>query len=388
MAENKIKKAVIREDLLSITKDYRKAILLNQFIYWSERVSDADKFIEKENEIAKNNGEVERELFYGWIYKTAEELAGEVMLGLSASQIRRHINDLVDLGYISKRRNPKYKWDRTLQYRVNLVSIAKDLKKNGFPLSDYKIDIPDNENTNVHGCVINDGPAENQSQSDGRAIPEITTRNYNTEITYTDCPCDDDELPFRIDDNSKPKGLEIYNSRSGEREGRISMRLGSKPKQSDVVPLRDMPTRAKEMAKEMVCEGEEELVDGIQQCVEYFIEKYKGKNQTGHPHLKNETLCRVVETMLSTITILQDGDLENSFRQEFFPLVSFETQWLDRKEVIDKYFSANFRECCDFSLVHFTQKKVITCIMQKCHIGESMEWFYNAPVDLTGERYE
>ena len=126
MSDSRIKKAVIREDLLSITKDYRKAVLLNQFIYWSERIADADKFIEKENEIARSNGEEEREPFYGWIYKTAEELADEVMLGLSASQIRRHISDLVDMGYLSKRNNPKYKWDRTLQYRVNLVNIAKD----------------------------------------------------------------------------------------------------------------------------------------------------------------------------------------------------------------------------------------------------------------------
>ena len=32
MSITKIKKAVIREDLLSITGDYRKAIILNQFI--------------------------------------------------------------------------------------------------------------------------------------------------------------------------------------------------------------------------------------------------------------------------------------------------------------------------------------------------------------------
>lgn len=96
---NKIKKAVLREDLLAITGDFRKAIILNQFIYWSERVSDADKFIEKENEIAKNNGEEERELFYGWIYKTADELAEEIMLGLSASQVRRYVRDLVDMSF-------------------------------------------------------------------------------------------------------------------------------------------------------------------------------------------------------------------------------------------------------------------------------------------------
>lgn len=188
MAEARIKKAVIREDLLSITNDYRKAIILNQFIYWSERVSDADKFIKKENEIAKSNGEEERELFYGWIYKTAEELADEVMLGLSASQIRRYISDLVNMGYISKRNNPKYKWDRTLQYRVNLVNIAKDLKKNGYPLSDYKIEIPENEKFNAHECAINNEPMENQTQVGDEAIPKNTNidyinRDYNSEIT-------------------------------------------------------------------------------------------------------------------------------------------------------------------------------------------------------------
>lgn len=185
MRTEKIKKAVIREDLLSITNDFRKAIILNQFIYWSERISDADKFIEKENEIARSNGENEKELFYGWIYKTAEELAEEVMLGLSASQIRRYINDLVKMGYISKRNNPKYKWDRTLQYRVNLVNIAKALKKNGYPLSEYKINIPDEESAITHLCTINNAHEKNQSIANERAIPEITNRDYNTENNKT-----------------------------------------------------------------------------------------------------------------------------------------------------------------------------------------------------------
>lgn len=182
---NKIKKAVLREDLLAITGDFRKAIILKQFIYWSERVSDADKFIEKENEIAKNNGEEERELFYGWIYKTADELAEEIMLGLSASQVRRYVRDLVDMGFISKRNNPKYKWDRTLQYRVNLVNIAKALKEKGYPLSEYKIELPD-DLSNVHECAINEAHMENQSVPDAYAIPETTTREYNSDITNTE----------------------------------------------------------------------------------------------------------------------------------------------------------------------------------------------------------
>ena len=188
MSIEKIKKAVIREDLLSITENYKEAIILNQFIYWSERVNDADKFIEAENKIARENGEQEREPIYGWIYKTAEELSDEIMLGLSASQTRKYIAKLVDYGYIQKRNNPKYKWDRTLQYKVNLVNIARALKANGYPLSDYKIDIPENNESSIaHQCAINAPQNENQIVSGNEAIPEITTEttiiDYQTENT-------------------------------------------------------------------------------------------------------------------------------------------------------------------------------------------------------------
>jgi len=38
-----LKRIVIKEELVVLTGDYRKAILLNQFLYWSERVKDFDK---------------------------------------------------------------------------------------------------------------------------------------------------------------------------------------------------------------------------------------------------------------------------------------------------------------------------------------------------------
>ena len=57
MEPKKIKKVVIREDLVAITGDYKKAVILGQFIYWADRVADADKFIQKENvSIAKYFG--------------------------------------------------------------------------------------------------------------------------------------------------------------------------------------------------------------------------------------------------------------------------------------------------------------------------------------------
>ena len=44
----KLKRVVIKEELVVLTGDFRCAILLNQFIYWSERTADAAKFLKEE----------------------------------------------------------------------------------------------------------------------------------------------------------------------------------------------------------------------------------------------------------------------------------------------------------------------------------------------------
>ena len=320
MAEVRIKKAVIREDLLSITNDYRKAIILNQFIYWSERVSDADKFIQKENEIAKSNGEEERELFYGWIYKTAEELADEVMLGLSASQIRRYISDLVDMGYISKRNNPKYKWDRTLQYRVNLVNIAKDLKKNGYPLSDYRIEIPENEKSNAHECAINNEPMKNQTQVSEEAIPENTTENTN--IDY-----DTDNIsPTELNTNkfaSSPTGL--HTSLSDERKDR------GKSKDKWVVTKNHIVSVMDKL-------GYGELADETQSAIEvfrYYYMMYKQKTGKAHPRLNDKAMTDTLVNFIGSMSEIDCIDCD------------------DYECMIDEHFSNNYGKEIDYSIRHF-----------------------------------
>lgn len=325
MAEVRIKKAVIREDLLSITNDYRKAIILNQFIYWSERVSDADKFIQKENEVAKSNGEEERELFYGWIYKTAEELADEVMLGLSASQIRRYISDLVDMGYISKRNNPKYKWDRTLQYRVNLVNIAKDLKKNGYPLSDYRIEIPENEKSNAHECAINNEPMKNQTQVSDRAIPEnttdITNRDYSTDnISPTELNTDKSAY--------SPTGL--HTSLSGERKA------DSRTKEKWVVTKNHIVSVMDKL-------GYGELADETQSAIEifrYYYARYRIHTGNPHPRLNDNTMTDVLNNFIS-------GSDE---------VMEYDTDLYEM--MIDKHFDNNYGKEIDWSIRHFMTENV------------------------------
>lgn len=320
MADRKIKKAVIREDLLAITGDYRKAVILNQFIYWSERVADADKFIEKENEIARNNGKNERELFFGWIYKTADELSEEVMLGLSASQIRRYINDLVSMGFIDKRTNPKYKWDRTMQYRVNLVNIAKELKKNGYPLSDYKIEIPDDEYPIAHGCAINDAQTHNQNASNAQAIP------YNTNIYYN---TDNTSYAF-----SKEKGTLCFSDEKA---------VGKTNK----YPIDDVPYLVGQYTEPYTLGSR--IID-LRNIIQYFISRYEEESDIRHIDVSDSAIKSIVDAYFHPTGKVVDCEAEDYM-------------WM-----IDDYFATDYKmngKRVSKSLQHFFSGKIRENIYMK-----------------------
>ena len=290
MSIEKIKKAVIREDLLSITENYKEAIILNQFIYWSERVNDADKFIEAENKIARENGEQEREPIYGWIYKTAEELSDEIMLGLSASQTRKYIAKLVDYGYIQKRNNPKYKWDRTLQYKVNLVNIARALKANGYPLSDYKIDIPENNESSIaHQCAMDAPQNENQIVSGNEAIPEITTEttiiDYQTENTDNKVFSQEEKTSY----NKAFSGEKAYRSPD------ISYEYTEKEFKEFITKKVD------HIVKEISPEEYDASVEPISAIIAYFYKRYYKCMGKRHPILTDAVYTKIIMKLIEPV---------------------------------------------------------------------------------------
>ncbi|MBP3916500.1 hypothetical protein [Clostridium sp.] len=135
-----LKRVVIKEELVELTGDFRPALILNQFIYWIERMYDTDKYILEEKERAlKHDMKVSIDESKGWVYKTAEELNEELMIGMSVPTIRKYIKQLVEKGYLIQRRNPKYKWDKTMQYRVDLYKVQLDLGKLGYVLEGFKL---------------------------------------------------------------------------------------------------------------------------------------------------------------------------------------------------------------------------------------------------------
>ena len=136
----KLKRVVIKQELVELTGDYRAALILNQFIYWTERMRDTDKYIREEKERAiKEDISVDISESNGWIYKSAEELNDELMVGMSKPTIRKYIKQIIEQGYIHERQNPKYKWDKKTQYRLNLYNIQLDLAKLGYALEGYSL---------------------------------------------------------------------------------------------------------------------------------------------------------------------------------------------------------------------------------------------------------
>jgi len=225
----KLKRVVIKEELVALTGNFVKAILLNQFIYWSERVKDFDKFIEEEKKRAEKEGEeVNIEYSNGWIYKTSEELSEETMVDLSPQTIRRYLKELIDNEWIYERNNPQYKWDRTKQYRVNIVKIQKDLRQLGYSLEGYPLNIYkdnaiediiiynrddnsgesnlQNGKSKIEKWKYKDTDLENQTLKSGEAISEntteITTQNTTEDYILSPSHLSDGDI-YQSDEKEK-----------------------------------------------------------------------------------------------------------------------------------------------------------------------------------------
>ena len=167
--EHKLKRIVIKEELVELTGDWMASIVLSQFLYWGERVKDFDAFIEEEN---NRNTETNIQLTHGWIYKSAKELTEELMLTPgSDGKVTRAISKLVDSNWLERRNNPFYAWDRTYQYRPNIAAIQKALQKLGYALEGYPL--LESEECIPHG--------EEWKTHSAEALPETTTKTTTEE---------------------------------------------------------------------------------------------------------------------------------------------------------------------------------------------------------------
>jgi len=123
--------SIIRREFVDLTGDHFSAVVLNQLLYWTQRVKDFDLLLEEERSFYPECNVQPR---HGWIYKTAPELIEETMLKSSPPTMRKYLKHLADHGWIDERPHPLDKWKKTTQYRVNLRKLNSDLQAIGHRL--------------------------------------------------------------------------------------------------------------------------------------------------------------------------------------------------------------------------------------------------------------
>lgn len=148
--------SLIRKELVTLTQDSQLAVVLNQLLYWVQRVKDFDLFLEEERTCPS---EENPSLNHGWIYKTADELIEETLLTVSRPTMRKYLKMLAEEGWIEEKRNPDRKWDRTSHFRLNLKRIHDELLSLGYGLSGFEKglfdEIADSEENNLTSKLRN-----------------------------------------------------------------------------------------------------------------------------------------------------------------------------------------------------------------------------------------
>ena len=135
----------LRRELVELTKDSNKAIVLDKLISKSEKIESSVEFVQEEINRFKQNKKADSILHfnligeerYGWMYISSLDLIEESLLPISKSTMNRVLKDLLDKNWINKRLNPRYPIDNTPQYRVNLLQLQFDLRSMNNNLSAY-----------------------------------------------------------------------------------------------------------------------------------------------------------------------------------------------------------------------------------------------------------
>lgn len=185
--------SLIRKELVALTGNHSHAVILNQLLYWTQRIKDFDLLLEEEKNCYSNSqGKHHLQPQHGWIYKTSNDLIKETMLQVNRSTIRRYTNVLIQKGWVYERPNPSNKWDKTIQYRVNLNKIQEDLLALGQSLPDIylkglnckKDPLEMEESSEAHFTLSNLQNAFSNTQNNPSRMHDAPSNVQNCSLIY------------------------------------------------------------------------------------------------------------------------------------------------------------------------------------------------------------
>lgn len=205
---------MIREDYLALCQHapdpHCAAALLNNMEYWTNIKLANHRQVEIENAIAANEGAPLIPDDGTWVYKTHEETQCDLLELFGRNKIVNNMAWLVSAGYLDTRANPRYKWDKTKQYSLNIET-----------LQDAILNLPSFKTKRSNHAKLNDGKGKSK-----RAIPESTTETTTEENKKSISPngADTSDIPakdiaafidtwLKVQDAIKPNAFKIAHNR-------------------------------------------------------------------------------------------------------------------------------------------------------------------------------
>lgn len=321
-----LKRAVIKEELVELTGDHISALILNQFLYWSERVRDYDKMLREEKERLEKEAKDEYEFKNGWIYKTASDMNDEIMINKSDATIMRRIDKLISKGWIQRRRNPKNKQDRTYQYRLDIIQVQKDLMVIGHSLDKYPLLI--DEINNLHHEDSNPQNEDCNFQNEG-SNPNNEDCNLQNENSN---PKNEGTLPEIIIDNTTETSSESTTDNNNSNNKFSNQELKKIKNLYEELIGRKFTDRLNKRFYEL-SSNVNDIITALERCHDYNI------NSKGGP--PNKYIYKTIKSVAE-----EDNKAEESLNDNFSDWDDdYDEQLL---EIIKTTYKSNFEEKIDF----------------------------------------
>lgn len=198
----KDKLIIIRQSLVEICANataYKSAdpqcaaAILQYFIYRTDGKLDQISEYKTEVEIARKSKQDAPPIPELWIFKTQDELYQDDLLAhFGRNTVVYSLRWLVEVSpYLSERNNPKYSWDKTKQYRVNVEAIQSEI--DSLPVNTASFTDKLSNTSQVNNGEFEDKPA----------IPEYTTKKEQSKKESAVAALGD--VPEKIVDNSPVK---------------------------------------------------------------------------------------------------------------------------------------------------------------------------------------
>jgi len=179
---------IIREDYLEICDcDHCAAAILNVMEYWTNIKLGSAEQSEIDNTIAAKEGLEASQDTELWIYKSHEEFQTELLNLFGMNKIGAALTLLKGKGFLTTRNNPRFGWDRTVQYLFMTEAIQTALSSLELKSTSFKIKAS-------KGAKLKNGSVENKA-----AIPETTTETPQKTITSPDGKVSKSELDSQYD---------------------------------------------------------------------------------------------------------------------------------------------------------------------------------------------